>query len=374
MQTDTPNLGKSLLLPPLPLPKPTVTDVKPVPASDPALARWHRLQYLLLAAAFVLVALLWFLPTVGLNILWNILIPIAPALVVVVPGLWRNVCPMATLSLLPQRLGISRHGSLTRRSAALLGMVSISELVLIVPYRHLGLNTSGPLSALMLVVAGGIAFGMGAACKWRSGWCTTLCPIHPVERLYGMAPAMTFRNARCTHCERCTAPCPDSTRAMTPAITGPSTLATVTGHVMIGGFAGFVWGWYQIPDYLGTDAAPHLLSAYLWPLGGALVSLAAYTILYRWVVGTKVARGMLIRVFAAAAVSTYYWFRIPALVGLGPHYGTGLLYDLTGVLPAWSEHLSHVATTSFFLWFLVVRRNPGASWMVRPVFAPNPDR
>ena len=41
------------------------------------------------------------------------------------------------------------------------------------------------------------------------------------------------------------------------------------------------------------------------------------------------APGALPKVFAAAAVCTYYWYRLPALAGFGPHPGTGLLVDLT---------------------------------------------
>ena len=317
----------------------------------------------------LLVALLLFWPEIGLHILWNILIPLAPALIVVAPGLWRNICPMATLSLLPHRIGISRQGSLTRRMAAYLGMASFVALFLIVPLRHLSLDTNGPLSALMLVSAGVIAFVMGVAFKWRSGWCTTLCPIHPVERLYGIAPAMSFKNARCTHCERCTTPCPDSTRSMTPAITGPSPLAAFTGQVMIGSFAGFVWGWSQLPDYSGNISSAHYLHTYLWPFCGALATLSVYAILYRWFATTREERNTLLQVFATAAVFTYYWYRIPALAGFGPFHGTGMLYDLTHTLPAWSEHASHVVTSLLLFWFLLLRKNPGISWLQRPAMA-----
>lgn len=361
MQTDSPKLGEYDLFPPRPVSTSDSIDHKTTTTGERALIYWRLIQYLLLAASVVLVVLLLYMPDIGLDILWNMLIPIAPALVVVAPGLWRNICPMATLSLLPQYLGLSRQGSLTRHQAALLSVAGIAALFAIVPYRHLNLDTNGPGSALMLLSAGVVAIVMGTRFKWRSGWCTTLCPIHPVERLYGMAPAMTFSNTRCIQCDHCTTPCPDSTRSMTPAI---------TGHVMIGSFVGFVWGWYQLPDYSGDIDASHYLFAYLWPLGGALVSLTVYTIFFRWIIVTNEARNLLIRVFATAAVSTYYWFRIPALIGFGPYHGTGMLYDLTPVLPGWSEHLSHTLTTAFFIWFILLRRNPDAGWMMRP--APKP--
>ncbi|MEJ2613185.1 MAG: ferredoxin [Candidatus Thiodiazotropha sp.] len=343
-----------------------MTDTKSQLASGSKLLHWRIAQYLLLVASVVLVALLFLKPTIGLNIFWNVVIPTAPALIVIAPGVWRNICPMATLNLMPQRMGISKQGSLSRHMKARLGFLSLIALFIIVPYRHLSLDTNGERSALMLIAAGLIAFAMGIAFKWRSGWCTTLCPIHPVERLYGISPAKTFKNSRCSHCVRCTSPCPDSTKSMTPAITGPSPLATMSGHLLIGSFAGFIWGWNQLPDFSGTITVTHYLHVYLWPLDSALISLAVYMFLYQWVVLTKEGRRTLIKVFATIAVSTYYWFRIPALAGFGPHPGSGMLYDLTRVLPSWIEHLSHIITTAFFTWFILLRKNKKISWLIRP--------
>jgi len=329
---------------------------------------WRNVQTALLLAGVLLVGLLLFRPALGLVIMWDILIPIAPALIVVAPGLWRNVCPMATVSLLPRRLGLSRGKIPTRRWTGLMGLASISALLLIVPLRHISLNTNGPMTALMLALAAGIAVAMGILFEWRSGWCTSLCPIHPVEKLYGFSPAITVRNARCDSCRKCTAPCPDSTRSMTSVITGPSRLDRWVGHALTGGFAGFILGWYQLPDYQGQIGATEIIASYLWPFGCAATALAVYAAARKWLCRSKPARIMLVKVFATAAVSTYYWFRIPALGGFGPHPGTGLLYDLTGVLPEWTPWISQALTTLFFIWFLIFRKSPNASWMIRPRF------
>ena len=45
---------------------------------------------------------------------------------------------------------------------------------------------------------------------------------------------------------------------------------------------------------------------------------------------------------------------------------TGLLYDLSNTLPAWTPILLHSMTTAFFAWFLLLRAAPARSWMVRP--------
>lgn len=329
---------------------------------------WRLLQYLVLFAGVALVAALLFRPGVGLLIMWNVLIPIAPALIVVAPGLWRNICPMATFSLLPRRLGLSRQKHLARRTAALLSASGLIALLLIVPLRHVALNTDGPMTALMLLLSAVVAFSMGSVYEWRSGWCNTLCPIHPVEKLYGFSPAIKVRNMRCDTCKKCMTPCPDSTRAMNPSITGPTFVGRSAGHFMIGGFAGFIWGWYRIPDYHGDAGVSGIVSAYFWPSAGALVSLAIYVALRAWACRSKADRAVLVKVFAAAAVSTYYWYRIPALAGFGPHPGNGQLCDLSAVLPD-LPMVSHVVTSAFFVWFMIIRGSSGASWMLRPTEA-----
>lgn len=328
-------------------------------------AWWHRVQAALLVAGILLEGTLIVRPEIGLNLLWNVLIPLAPTLIVVAPGVWRNVCPMATLSLLPRYLCVS-HGLVpSRRTTDVLGLLGVCALFLIVPLRHLSLDLSGPMTALMLLVAASFAFALGIAFEWRSGWCTSLCPIHPVEKLYGFAPLITVGNARCQSCRKCTIPCPDSTQSMTPLVTGPSPLAKGLGHLLVGGFVGFIWGWFRLPDYPGPVGGNEILAAYLWPFGGAAASLSAYAILRQLRCFGR-GREVLPRIFATAAVSTYYWYRLPALGGFGPQPGTGMLYDLTSVLPAWAPQVSHLLTTAFFVWFLLMRSHPKASWMIRP--------
>ncbi len=323
---------------------------------------WPTAQYIVLFAGALLVAALLFRPAVGLLIMWNILIPIAPALIVVAPGLWRNICPMATFSLLPRRFGFSRRGMPQRRLAAFLSTAGLVALLLIVPLRHVSLNTNGQMTALMLAVSAGIAFWMGSRFEWRSGWCNSLCPIHPAEKLYGLSPALTLFNARCS---TCTSPCPDSIRSMNSAVTGPTQLEKLTGNLMVGGFAGFVWGWYRLPDLHGRVGYPEFLAAYFWPFAGALMTLSVYATARTWICRDKSDRDALVKVFAAAAVCTYYWYRIPELFGFGSHPETGLLFNLSRTLPDISL-ASHILTTSFFIWFMVIRDASKLSWLKRP--------
>jgi hypothetical protein len=326
---------------------------------------WRVTQYAVLLLGVTLLATLLLRPGLGLNLMWNGLIPLAPALLVIVPGLWRNICPMATLSLLPQRLGLSRRNKLSRQRAAVLSLIGLAGLFIIVPLRHLLLDTDAPLTALMIVLSSLIAIGMGMAFELRSGWCNSLCPIHPVEKLYGQAPAVVLVNARCDECRKCSHPCPDSIRGINPTVTGSSRLEKAAGHFIVGALVGFIWGWYRVPDFHAAVSAYDIFAAFAWPYGGALCSLLLYAAAYRWVYRSAESRPLLVKLFATAAVSMYYWYRIPALAGFGPNPGTGMLLDLSNDLPMLPVY-SHIVTTSFFVWFLLLRWETENSWTTRP--------
>jgi len=307
----------------------------------------------MLSVGVLLIGLLLLWPAAGIGLMWNFLIPVAPALVTIAPGLWRNICPMATFHMLPQKLGIARNIRMPERGAAALGLLSVILLFVIVPMRRIGLNVDGPLTAIMLLSAAVAAFTMGTLFEMRSGWCTSLCPIHPVERLYGTNPAVTFKNARCDLCEGCSNPCPDSTPQLTPTMTATK-FQQGLGNVLVGSFPGFVWGWYQVKDYApGQVDAEAIVTAYAWPLGAGIVSYVVFKLAEHILRHKADARAILHRVFAAAAISTYYWYRLP-----GP----------ASLLPDWFPLVSHMVTTPFFFWFMVLR-SPKVSWLKRPVMA-----
>src|SRR5215472_13524395 len=46
-------------------------------------------------------------PDLGLKLFWGLAIPVLPAVFAIVPGLWRQLCPMAALNQIPRRAGFS---------------------------------------------------------------------------------------------------------------------------------------------------------------------------------------------------------------------------------------------------------------------------
>jgi hypothetical protein len=78
---------------------------------------------------------------------------------------------------------------------------------------------------------------------------------------------------------------------------------------------------------------------------------------------------LLVGIFAAAGVSCYYWYRIPALLGFGYEGNDGLLLNLRNIIPEWIITVCTLATTTFFFYWLVVRNPNKKSWVIRPTFA-----
>jgi hypothetical protein len=102
------------------------------------------------------------------------------------------------------------------------------------------------------------------------------------------------------------------------------------------------------------------------PLIGFSISCLLYLSLKRYF--TKKNGRVLISYFAAAGVSCYYWFRIPALLGFGRFSSDVVLFNLKNIVPHWSMQLVVLCTTAFFFWWLVYRKPNHKSWLQRPAF------
>lgn len=319
-----------------------------------------------LVGAAILTCLLFF-PSLGTLLLWNILIPVAPALFVVAVGAWRNVCPLATTNLLPRQLNLSKRKKLTATQLGKLNLIAVIALFTIVPLRHAVFNNNGVLTGILIIGMTAIGVSLGFIYEWKSAWCSGLCPVHPVEKLYGGNVLMSLPNANCDQCMNCVIPCPDSTPNVNPKISAKTIYHKTSGLLIIGGLPGFIWGWFHVPDEYTITSLSTFLSVYEIPLIGLAVTLAIYLILSN-VIDKKYER-RLISIFAASGVSCYYWYRIPSLFGFGKFAKDGLLINLRNSLPEWIIPIMTVAVAAFFFYWLVIRRRNRKSWIIRPQFA-----
>lgn len=331
-----------------------------------SLRGWQLAQLAGWLAGLALMACLFLDPPTGVMIFWNGLIPATPALLVLGTGAWRNVCPLATTSLLPDRFALSRGLRLSPAHRGALNLVGVAALLLIVPLRHVVFNIDGLATAFLLLGTAAVALIAGFLFERRSGWCAGLCPVHPVEKLYGSAVALSVPNTQCQDCGCCSLPCPDWGGGANASLVSGSRAAQFGEALMAGAFPGYIWGWFLLPDAWALAGWQSVVVLYGYPALGALASASLY-LLARLVAGPR-RRDLVLRLFAAIAVSMYYLFRLPQLFGFNPVHNNGMLVDLTPHLPAWSMGVLNVATTGFFFWWLLGRGRGKRSWSVRPPF------
>jgi len=239
-------------------------------------------------------------------------------------------------------------------------------LYLLVPLRHAFFNTNGPATAALLTFLSALAIYTGFRFEWKSAWCSGLCPVHPVEKLYGIKPAITLPNAHCGNCMNCVVPCPDSTPGMNPAAGRKNVWQKLSGLPMVGGFPGFVWGWFHVPDQHFISSSGEIFDIYLLPVSGTLISMFIYLLL-KEVVPAKFKQS-LIHVFAASAVSCYYWYRIPSLFGFGYFKTDGVLIDLSQSISPLTLKMIIVFVTLLLFWWIVLNPRKTGSWLIRPAF------
>ena len=174
----------------------------------PALV-WQIVRFSVLLLTLALAGLLIVKPVLGLKVLWRVAIPLVPLLLVIAPGLWRQVCPMAFLNQLPRMIGATRNHDLPDGLRNWAFAVAVGVFVGVVALRAPLLNHSGLAAAIMLFGAFGLALAGGFVFKGRSGWCGTFCPLGPIQRTYGQAPLIVVRNGFCQTCVGCQKNCYD---------------------------------------------------------------------------------------------------------------------------------------------------------------------
>jgi len=332
--------------------------------SSQSILIWRIVQILVWLVGVIILFSLIFYPTIGLHLFWNILITIAPILLVVAVGVWRNICPMASTALFPRHMGFSKRKKLSVQQTGKLHLIAVIALFVIVPLRHAIFDVNGLATALLIMSLGSIAVIVGLFYDWKGTWCSSLCPVYPVEKLYGLNNKLSLPNAHCNECSRCVTPCPDTTPGINSLSSKKTSYDRVAGLFMVGAFPGFVWGWFQVPAYGGSIGIEQLIAIYKMPLLGLILTSVFFFVLKRFL-----REKVLTTIFSATAVSCYYWFRLPALFGFGLFPENGMLVDLTGILPEWSISVAVYSLTLFFFWWIVFSKQSKVSWMISPAYA-----
>jgi nitrite reductase (NADH) large subunit len=273
-----------------------------------SIRRWWLVRASGLLATLIVIVLLVVVPKTGLKIMWGIGIPLLPILFFVAPGLWRNICPLAASNQTPRVLGITRAleppAWLKRYGYG----VAITGFVVFITLRKVGLQTNGPLSALLLVYALVSAFIGGMFLKGKSGWCSSICPLLPVQRIYGQTPFALVGNSHCQPCVGCTKNCYDfNPRVAYLADLNDDDPSWSAGRkFFIAAFPGLVLGFFKVSD-VPKITVPLMYGELALYVG---VSVTVFFLLDAFV---GVTTHKLTTIYAATALNIFYWFAFPTI-------------------------------------------------------------
>ncbi len=267
---------------------------------------WEIFPLISVLSTLILAVVLIFWPATGLLILWKLVIPVLPIVFLTVPGFWRNVCPLAAFNQTPRLGDFSRALNPPRwlkEYGYAIGMVSFFVLA---SSRKWLFNKNGPASALLIIGALLGAFVGGVLYKGKSGWCSSICPLYPVQRLYNQTPFKVVPNNYCTPCVGCTKNCYDFNpgTAYLADLYDSDRHYTNNRKFFAAVMPGFVLAFFTLPDV----PAISVFALYGQMMLYMLISIALFTVADTFF---KVTTNKITAVWGATAFVLFYWFVLP---------------------------------------------------------------
>ena len=311
-----------------------------VPAKVP-LRVWQVIRVGSVLAYLALVATLFVRPAGGLFIFFHVIVPLWPMLFFIAPGVWRNVCPLAASNQIPRVAGFTRGGTAPGWWARGGFLMAATLFFGIAGARIAGLDGNGPVMGAVLAVIIASAFTGGVMLKGKSGWCSSVCPLLPLQRAYGQTPFVTSPNSHCRPCVGCTKDCYDfKPRAAWQAdMADPDPKWSAPRMLFTAALPGFILGFFA----LHNRVAASIPEKYLLLLLFVFVSIGLF---YAVQAVSPLSPAMLTVGFAATAINVYYWFSGPIL--------TDSFTQITGLHAEWLRW--PVSGTIFVLSLLWIAR------------------
>ena len=268
---------------------------------------WQVIRVVTLLGAIALAMTLVVAPDDGLFVLWKLIIPVLPLIWLVAPGLWRNVCPLSSSNQTPRVLGLSKGLTAPAWLKEWGFVIAAAMFIAFVSLRKVGLDDSGPASALLLLFALSGGFIGGMVLKGKSGWCSSICPLLPIQRLYGQTPYKLVANSHCTPCVGCTKSCYDFNPkvAWLADLNDPDRFWGGYRKLFAAAFPGLVLAFFNLPEARG---AADILALY-GQLG--LYLGASVAVFYALDSLAHVSSHKLTTLYAAAGFSLFYWYGGP---------------------------------------------------------------
>ncbi|MBL6991683.1 MAG: hypothetical protein ISR65_18020 [Bacteriovoracaceae bacterium] len=283
------------------------------------------LPYLSIVSIIILVILLILLqavPQLGLNFIWNLIIPFAPLIFLLIPNTWVVLCPLAIVQTLPKRLHINKGVSLSNKQSEGLQWFGWLLLYILIPLRPTLFNKNADLMFITIIALAIIAFLTGVFLKGLSGFCMGICPIRPVEMLYAQ---FSVEKSLPEPCEPCSSQCLD--QCARKLLDQPQKIQLSNYHFkfFVFSFPGFVLGYF-----LSSGAMP-VWWIYVVIYFFAFFSFVIFYLLERILVARKT---LTMNLSIIVAITTYYSFTVP------------------GMSEAWSEAYVFPSTSNY--WFYII--------------------
>ena len=278
---------------------------------EPALpySVWVVMRVLVLFGTLGLAVLMVVMPVLALRLWWGFIVPALPLTLVLAPGVWRQVCPMAFLNQMPRQGGFTKALDLPPALKSAAFGIAVAGFVGAVALRNPLLNAGGVATAAMIIGALLLAFAGGLVFKGRSGWCGTFCPLAPIQRVYGQAPALVVRNGYCPTCVGCQKNCYDFNPrgAVFGDMNDADPRYTGQRRLFYGLLPGLILGYFMQGPNPAYGEPTHLFIV----LGACCLSAGLYGLLISFFPARPF---WVATVFAAVAIGAFYWFSGPTIV------------------------------------------------------------
>jgi nitrite reductase (NADH) large subunit len=304
---------------------------------------WRAVRVASIAAYLVLIGAMFVRPAAGLFVFFQVIPPLLPILFLVAPGLWRNICPLAASNQTPRVLGFSRGLTAPRWLRNRGYLIAATLFFSIAVARLVGLDHNGAAMGVVLAAVVVMAFVGGVVFKGKSGWCSSICPLLPLQRAYGQTPFVTVPNSHCRPCVGCAKNCYDfKPRAAYQAdLADPDPRWSAPRKLFVAALPGFVLGFFTVTGQtdIATTQRFSLLGLFV------LVSVGSF---YAVEAMLPLTPAMVTVTYAAAALNIFYWFAGPVLADS--------FAQITGVTVPWLRWLLSVTVAvATLLWIARTR-------------------
>ncbi|WP_405162746.1 FAD-dependent oxidoreductase [Nocardia sp. NBC_01499] len=280
----------------------------PFPVSTELPTRVSRKMWQLVRIASIVVYLemvvaMFVRPAGGLFLFFGVVVPLLPGLFLIAPGLWRNSCPLAATNQIPRVLNFTRGKNPPDWLYAKGYLVATASFFGIAGGRLAGLDRNGVAAGIVLLLVAVAAFTGGVLFKGKSGWCSSICPLFPLQRAYGQTPFVTVPNSHCEPCVGCAKNCFDlkPRAAYQSDLTDPKHAWSAPRKLFAAALPGFILGFFTLAGRSETSIVQRysVLALFMIVAVGLFFALEAMTPLSIATISVG---------YAALALNIFYWF------------------------------------------------------------------